>query len=471
MWLIEWIKTWNSYTDNGALTNESSLNSGLDLFFLAWASRNMSEKDITSMFSKVLAEDKNVALKILFWARDVRGWAWERRIFRIILKYIANKDRELFNKLLPYLAEYWRYDDLFFDSDILEFTIDYIKNLINQWDKNELWLLFKWLPREKSKNKKIARIISKKLSLSSKQYRKLLAKNSNTVEQAISSNQWESIEYSKIPSKAFNLYRNAFKRHDTDRFDRFIESVNNWDEKINAWAIFPTDIYRSSQGWGDRSSVVAQWNALPDYLNDEDILPVCDTSWSMSWEPMDVSISLWVYLSERSKWKFKDNFITFEWRPRLQSLSWDCVDRFQQIRRAWSDMSTNIQWVFDLLLSVAERDSLSQEDLPSKLLIISDMEFNVADNDYWGKIPKTNFQVIKDKFEKAWYRMPWLIFWNVNGRPWNVPVQASDRNVALVSGYSPSIVKSVLGWEDLTPMWVMMKTLNNERYEFIDKII
>lgn len=474
--LIDSLQTKTAFTDNWAVTNVSSLDSHLDMFFLAGASRNMTDSDIVALFSKAFAEDKNLALKILFWARDVRGWAGERRFFRVILKYLAEKDNINFNKLLSYVVEYWRWDDLFFDDNILDYTIDFIVNYIKSIDLDDKsnGLLFKWMPREKSKRKKVAVRLRKALGLGLKEYRKLLSENSSTVEQLISENKWSDVQYSGVPSKAFNLYRDAFKRHDESRFSQFIEKVSTWEETIKAGAIFPVDIYRSWVRGSDVKSIDAQWSQLPDYMNDENIMPVCDTSGSMTgwWNemaPIDVSVSLWVYLSERTKGKFKDHFITFEWKPKLQSLKGSVTDRFRQLKTCYSDMSTNIQWVFDLLLSVAKRDWLTDDDMPSKLLIISDMEFNYVDEGLFGVSSKTNFDVIREKYEASGYKMPWLIFWNVNGRPENVPVQKTDKNVALVSGYSPSIVKSVLGWEDLTPIGVMMKTVEN--YKFIDEVV
>lgn len=268
-----------------------------------------------------------------------------------------------------------------------------------------------------------------------------------------------------MPSKAFNLYKDAFKRQDENRFEAFLESVEEGTDSVKAWAIFPVDIYKS-RGW-DRKATVAQWNALPDYMNDENILPVCDVSDSMKWtslptQPMDVSVSLWVYLSERSKWIFKDAFITFSDTPKLQYLKWDCIDRFDQlIRSAWG-WSTDLQRVFELILTTAVRDNLPESEMPTKVMIISDMEFN-----YCGR--NTNLDEIKIQFEKAWYKIPWVIFWNVYWRIGNVPAQEDNTNVWLVSGYSPAIVRSVLWWEDFTPKGVMLKAL--EKYEFIDEVV
>ena len=321
--------------------------------------------------------------------------------------------------------------------------------------------------------KDVAIEIRKALSLSSKEYRKLLVNNSSTVENLLSEKKRDKIDYKSVPSKAFNLYRRAFLKNDKTRFESFLKSVEEWKEKVKADAIFPVDIYRSYIKWWNSKSINAQWNSLPNYLegNIENIMPVCDVSGSMWWlasnyggvKPIDVSISLWVYISERTKWPFKNHFISFCGEPKLQSINGSVTDRFNQIKNWSSDMSTNIQWVFDELLMVAVRDGIKEANMPHKLLIISDMEFNETNCE------TVNFDVIKEKYNKAWYKMPTIIFWNVNGRLDNVPAQKTDENVAIISGYSPSILKSVLWWEKNTPISVMLKTI--KAYSFIDNII
>ena len=463
--LLTGLQTWTSTTANGAVTNPTSLNECLDLFFLSGASRTMSKQEIVSMFSKAFNQDKSTALKILFWARDIRGGAWERRLFRIILSYLCHDHPDIYADILEYIAVYWRWDDLFFNEDITNHSMDYLKEVISKLEDK---LLFKWLPREKSTNKKIAQFIRGRLEMTPKAYRQMLSENSITIENQLCDNEWDEVEYKKVPSKAFNLYSAAFMKHDEERFTKFIEKVEEWETTINAGAIFPVDIYKSFTAGKATWPINAQWSALPDYMNDENILAVCDTSASMNWEPMDVSVSLGVYISERSKWIFKDHFITFEGQPKLQKVSGSPTDRFRQIQRTNSDCSTNIQWVFELLLKVAERDWLKQEDMPTKILIISDMEFNEASDPHRGGQPKTNFQAINEMYNESKYTRPQLVFWNVHWRLNNVPVQTEDNNTALVSGYSPSILTSILWGEDFTPMGVMLKTIS--KYTFIDKL-
>ncbi|MGI7299177.1 DUF2828 family protein, partial [Campylobacter coli] len=121
--------------------------------------------------------------------------------------------------------------------------------------------------------------------------------------------------------------------------------------------------------------------------------------------------------------------------------------------------TTDIQKVFDLILDTAVNNFMSQDELPSSLVILSDMEFDRASGD------KTNFEVIKDKFDRNGYNMPELVFWNINGRTKNVPVSKNEQGVCLVSGFSPSIVKSFLSG-NLEPEKIMLEIINNQRYDY-----
>ena len=468
--LIDSLNTGTTRTANGAVTNPTSKNDCLDFFFLAWAARNMNEQEVIWMFSRALNNDRTIALKILFWARDVRDWAGERRLFRILIQYLASTHEDMFRKILPFVKDYGRWDDLFYSKEILQYTIDYIVDNIKEFKD---WLLYKWLPREKSSNKEIALIIRNKLNLSPKAYRHMLAENSITVENQMCDKEWGSIEYKKVPSHAFRIYSSAFMIHDESRFTSFLNRVEEWNETINAWAIYPINLYRDFINGKPVKSINAQWSNLPEYMNDESILPVVDVSGSMTWTPMEAAISLWVYLSERTKWNFKDYFITFSSRPTLQKLSGKVTDRFVQLKRADWGMNTNLQATFKLILDVALRDNLKQSDLPDKVLILSDMEFDSCTNSYsWDNTnideDSSNLTFISNMFKASWYEMPKLIFWNLNWRTENIPAQQEEKNVALVSGFSPSIMEAVLWGKDFTPMWVMLTAL--EKYNFINKL-
>lgn len=455
--LIQALSTKDSFTANGAITHSTSLNAVLDLFFIAGASRTMEESVIRNMLTKAYAENKFLTLKVIFWAGDIRGGQGERRFLRIALRWLETYHNSVLEQLLQFVPEFNRWDSLF------ELSSDKSLQLIYKAlaDKNQLCA--KWMPRKKQYDN-FASKFRKRFGLTPKQYRQLIVENTNVVETQMCKKEWSEIEYKKIPSVAFSKYRKAWARNDGERFKQFIDDVNAGKQKIHASVIFPHDIYKSYKAGGDEASINAQWNCLPNYLenSEERILPVCDVSGSMSGTPMDISVSLGLYFSERNKSVFKDAFITFSEKPKLQHLKGNLTQRIQQLESADWGMSTNLASVFMLILNKAVENKLSNDDLPTMIVIISDMEFNMASKS------QTNFEFIDKAFAKHEYKRPSLIFWNVNGRENNVPVNKNDKNVALVSGCSPVTIKSILSAREITPVEVMMTALNDKRYDCLD---
>jgi hypothetical protein len=444
----------DSLTANGMMTNSTSLNSNVDLFFLAGASRNMSEKDIELLFQKAVVENPLVALKLMFWARDPRGGAGERRFFRICSKFLNNNYLSYLEKNIHLIPEYGRWDDIF------ELNSDAILPLIKESLDNENGLLAKWLPRQGE----FANKVRKFMKLNPKEYRKLIVGLSNTIEQKMCAKEWDAITYKSVPSCAMNKYRKAFYKNDENRFTEYISLVNEGKEEIKAGVLFPHQLYQAYKKGENKNAVEAQWKNLIDYManSEERIIPVCDVSGSMSGLPMDVSVSLGLYISERNRSIFKDAFITFSRRPKMQYLKGSLYERIRQLETADWDQNTDLEAVYNLLLSKAVENNLTEEDMPTKILIISDMEFDSATNR-----SDTAFSMIQRKYSEAGYNMPTIIFWNVNGRIGNVPANFKTKNVGLVSGFSPSILKSILQGSIDTPESLMLRTINSERYEAI----
>jgi hypothetical protein len=456
--LVNGCRQEDALTANGAVTNSTSLNSVLDLFFIAGASRTMSEKDIQKMLTKAWVEDKLLTAKVIFWAGDIRGGAGERRFFRIAIKWLSEQSDDVFTKNFKLVPEYTRWDNLFAFKDN-----GLVMNFIFQALKDKNGLLAKWLPRKKQYDN-FAAAFRSHFELSPEAYRKTIVALSKTIEQQMSKKNWTAIKYDSVPSVAFKKYRKAFFRNDETRFKSFLEAVEKGEKTIKAGAIFPHDIIKAYIGQYDHSAetkraIEAQWKCLPDYLADSDerMLPICDVSGSMSGMPILISVALGLYLSERNRSIFKDAFVTFSEHPTMEYLKGTVCQRIDQLQKAAWDMNTDLNAVFDLLLSKAVSNNLSAADMPTTLLIISDMEF-----DNCGHL--TNYKNIVEKYEAAGYVVPKIVFWNVNGREGNVPVACKTPNVGLVSGASPSIVRSVLSGETITPVSIMLRTLNTERY-------
>lgn len=471
--LIDALRQNNALTENGAVTHSTSLSACLDMFFVAGASRNMSEKDILALFNRACTENATLALKILFWARDCRGGAGERRFFKIIMSdlYRKYRDEDWFAKLSIYIPEYGTWKDFLGtqsskDHDVLS----YIDTSLEEHPNRNL--LAKWFPRRGP----WFVALHKHLGVSPKSLRRRLVDLTNVVETDMCSNKWEEIEYSKVPSVAMNKYRKAFFKHDEERMKQYITDVTSGNKKINASVLFPHQLYQAYMKDPNSPDLVkaitAQWDALPNYMEDttERILPVCDVSSSMIGLPMDVSIALGVYISERNKGIFANSFITFNRTPTLEVLSGDLSQRLDQLSRANWGGNTNLQATFDLILSKALAHNIPETEMPTKLLIISDMEFDACEEGPWGRgdSPKTNLQSIREKYAEHGYTMPEIIFWNVNGRLGNVPASKEDDKVGLVSGFSPALLKSILKGQVYTPEQLMLDTVDVERYSRIN---
>jgi len=472
--LLAAMQTNDVLTLNGMPTNSSSLNHCVNLFFQIGALRGQDKVRLINAFTKAFGENPLTAMKLLFWARDVRGGAGERQIFRDIVEYLAKNRKDSLSKNLHLISEFGRWDDLLVlvGTPLEKEALDLIAKGLA--DKNGL--VAKWMPRPNVSNrqKKIwAAAVRQHMGLSPKEYRKLLVENSNTVEQLMCANEWSAIQYSKLPSKAMSDLMKAFTKHDKERFAAYLESVNKGEAKINAGAVYPYDIVKNLR-FGDKSGANTQWNALPNYLegNKERFLPVVDVSGSMSCPAgnnpnvtcMDVAISLGLYISERNVGPFKDAFVTFSNNPKLQILNGNLQERFSQLSRAEWGMSTNVEAVFNLILQKAKSSNVPAEEMPTMILIMSDMEFNSGTSGNFGLSAQ---QMFEKMYAEAGYNMPKIVYWNIQAKSDNFPVHFDKNGVALVSGFSPSLLTNLLSGKDLTPMSMMLEVINSERYSVI----
>ena len=448
-------------TINGMKTNASSMNALVDLSFAIGASCG---KDMTKAFEKAIVANETLALRLLMWARDVRGGAGEREVVRKILTYMEKNHPAALERILPLIPEYGRFDDL------LVFQTQTFKEkayvIIGDALRAGNGLAAKWMPRKGP----IAVEIRNFFGMSPKQYRKSLVALTKVVEQDMCAKRWNMIEYSHVPSLAAARYQKAFNRNDPMGYAKYKSELATGEAKINANAVYPYDVIKSGKFGGDHAVMQAQWDALPRYIGDELVLPMCDVSGSMgcpvggngNLSCMDVCVSLGLYLADKNTGPFKDMFLTFSARPSLNVLKGDLRSKLRQLETADWGMNTNLHAAFDEVLRVAVRGKVKAADMPKYLLIMSDMEF-----DRCTQFDDSAMQMIQRKFEAAGYEVPKIVFWNLNARAGNVPVKYNMKNVALVSGFSPSIMTAVLGAKDMSPVSVMLETLNSERYAAI----
>lgn len=483
--MLNFLKNEASQTEtlNGATTYISSGKYCLDLFASVGASRNLDEKEIVKRFHRAFCEDKNLAMKILFYARDIRGGLGERKVFRTIIRNLPRTSRSALVKNIKYIPEYGRYDDLLeiidtsCKKEVMTFIKEQLQKDIANIETDEVSLLAKWLPSINATNTqtvKLGKRLAQCLNMSEKEYRQTLSKLRAKIK-IIENNLREkdySFDYSKQPSKAMFKYKKAFIRNDKERYEEFLNKVQFGAVKMNTGTLYPYDIARSIIRGGelsdeDKKSLDVTWNALPNYTKDENALVVVDGSGSMYWggnpQPIEVAQSLAVYFAERNTGLFKNHFITFSESPRLVEIKGD--DIYNKIRFCIGFnecANTNIQKVFELILKTATKNKLSQKDMPETIYIISDMEFDSCTVD----ANLTNFEYIKRKFNDKGYKLPKLVFWNVNSWQQQVPVKENEQGVVLVSGCIPKIFEMVMDGET-SPYKFMLDTINTERYERI----
>lgn len=482
-----------SVTENGAIGYRTSGKNLLDLNFKVSSLRNAKEDEIISLFMKAFYDDNNLAIKWLFYARDVREGLGERRLFRAIVRHLALNNPDAIKHLFDYIPLYGRYDDVLclIDTPHRDYVISMIKAqlLKDVEDKNDgksISLLAKWMPSINTSSKetvRLAKIIRDGLGLTDVRYRKLLSelrRYIDVVEVKMSSKKWEDINYSEVPSRANLVYNGAFLRNDEARRREFLSSLANGETKINASVLFPHDIvhkYVNNKGLTKDDGIEALWKAMPDIATGcENTIVVADGSGSMrasvggtEVSALEVANAIAIYFSERSVGEFKDKYITFSERPKLVNMS-NCKSLHSKIKVALlhSEVAdTNIESVFDLILTTAVDNNMSQSDIPKNVLIISDMEFNccaVTKNN--NRVDKRLFDVISNKYKEAGYLLPRLVFWNVCSRTGTIPVKENDCGVALVSGFSTNILKMVAS-NRTDPYELLVEQLMGERYSVI----
>ena len=454
-------------TDNGMITNPTSLNKCVDLFFSIGSMRGKSKDKVVNLFNEAYNENPLVASKILFWVRDVRSGAGERQTFRDVISFLTTNSPQTVRKNIGLIPEFGRWDDVLvlLGTELEDDMFSLIKTALSNGDG----LCAKWMPRKGV----VANKLRKLFRTTPKQYRKMLVGLTNVVESKMCAGDWESIEYSKIPSLAASRYQKSFNQNDNERYNEYKKSLQDGTAKVNAGAVYPYDIVKSINMGGDTIVSEKQWESLPNWMEGsvERILPVVDVSGSMGVEIggnpnlscMDVAVSLGMYISERNEGSFKDAFITFSNNPQLQYLTGSLSERLLQLRRAHWGMSTDLEAVFNLILHQAKMNNVPEGNMPTKILILSDMQFNQATRrDSLGAQ-----SMIEAMYEEAGYTKPNIIYWNLNAKGGNFPVEFDKNGTALVSGFSPSILKSLLGGKNMTPESIMMDTVNDDRYSVV----
>lgn len=490
-------------TENAAVAYETTGKYLLDFNFKLSQYRNLSVEEIKHDFAKVYFEDPMIATKFVFFVGDVRGGLGERKVFNSCIEWLAENKPEVVYKVIDYIPEYTRWDNLIklisSKNEVISKAVVYIignqlaKDIEDMAAGKSISLCAKWLPSINASSedtRALANIICHKLMITPKKYRKTLSalrKYLDVVEVKMSANEWDQIDYTKVPSLANLKYSEAFLNRDRERRIEFLESLKKGETKINASVSQPHEIVRKYYNqpycwWHEIKNIDTaleeMWKALPD-IYVEDSLIVRDGSGSMCCSVghnskttcIDVATALTIYCAEHNSNIWKDKFITFSSTPKFVDLSNCKTLRDKLIRCDKEDecSNTNIEATMRLILDTAIENNLSQEDMPRNIVIISDMQFDARRNSFnWNK---TLFEQIADDYVEAGYKLPKICFWNVCSRSFDtIPMQNNELGLVLCSGFSITNMNMFMSGE-INPYKVLLEQINNPRYNAIEHAI
>lgn len=488
-------------TENGAVAYETSGHALLDFNFALSVLRNATERQIREMYSKAFYENPHAAVKFLFWLRDCRGGAGERRIFRVCLMWLTETRPKIIQATLSLIPEYGRVDDIWqlLDTDLRDGVISLIRETVvhdrlAMTQGKPISLTFKWLPSSNASSretKRLAEIIQEGLGMTPRQYRKMLSAGReylDVVERKMSSSQWSDIKYEAVPSKANLIYRNAFMRHDEERRRAYLESLQKGETKINASVLQPHEIvgkyFTESGYWGVKvnpeiDSVLEElWKALPD-VTIGDTIVVEDTSGSMTSgygtdiRPIDVATALAIYMSEHNEGVWRDKIISFSTNPQLLDMS-NCDslrEKVAYIMDTAEVSNTDIEKTMLLILNTALANNCTQDEMPGTILILSDCQWDQMTRIRSKNPNKSLFDNLAREFEAHGYKLPKIVFWNLSGAVnRTIPIQQNDLGVILMSGFSVQLLNMAMS-SKVDPYEALLETINAPRYDAVEEAL
>lgn len=501
------------YTENGALAYNTTGSALLDFDFNTSSVRAKTPAEIAEDFTKAFYENKELAMRYMFFMGDIREGKGERHAFNSLLTFLDKEKPELLADVLDLIPEYGRWDEVvnLIDGNCGEAALKLIKDQLEEdLDSEHPSLLGKWLPSinaSSDETRRKAHKILKYLGYDYKTYRKTLSglrDKLNVVEKALAEKDTKKLDemQESLTSKQNFKYSKALMRNIPEERKKYFERVLKGEANFNVNVLEPHEIYyryrtESSSSYrhvAEDLSYEAMWKMLPNKVQDgKGVLVVRDGSGSMTCgipgtnkgEILDVASALTVYFAEHAQGGFHDKFITFSSRPQVIDLS-GCdtlADKMNYLYRFNDCSNTDVKSVFDLVLKTAKNNNMSQEELPNSILIVSDMQFDSA---LEGGLNETLFDTIRKEYEEAGYKLPRLIFWNVDSRGTTIPVIKNELGLVLLSGYSKNIMDMICADEfekevvkedgtvekvQLSPLEILVNKVMSERYDAVSDAI
>ena len=470
-----------TFTENGATALNSTGDACVDLCGSIGSLRSRSSTQIESMFIEAFQENKLAATKILVYSRDIRGGLGERRTFRILIKYLARNHPEAIIPNIDLIGVYGRYDDLYalvstsLENDMWAVMKKQLEeDIANFNDGKVISLLAKWIksPDASSKNtRKLGILTAQKMGYSVYDFKRILRKlrkHIEIVEAYMSAGRWDKIKYPEVPGRAMMIYKQAFRRHDNDRFSQYIQKALKGEAKINSKTLYPYDLVKSVLLHGsDDDTCEAQWRQLPNYVEPgTNAIVVADVSGSMfvnNRGPISSSIGLAIYFAERNIGAYRNLFMTFSSNPTVVRLQGETLAQKVRFMEGadWGG-STDLEAAFERVLEIALYNQVPPEQMVKSIIVISDMEIDVCISNHWDF-----YSHVKAKFESAGYKIPNVVFWNVNSRHDVFHADSNRPGVQICSGQSASTFKTLVNSIGMTPREMVISVISSERYDAV----
>ena len=473
----EWIReqATKTYTENGAAARNTTGEARLDLFATIGSLRRADPERIELLFAEAYQADPLFALKILFYVRDIREGLGERRVFRILLQYLAEYHPQAVIANLDLIGVFGRFDDWYcligtgVEDEMWSAMKQQLEaDLKNFQEGKSVSLLAKWIKTADSKNtetRKLGILTAQKLGYPVYNFKRIvrsLRKYIGVLEVKMSEGKWEEIVYPEVSGRAMMIYRNAFRKHDEKRFNQYLAKALEGKEKIHAETLYPYDLVEKvlyGRQWNQ--ALEAQWRQLPDYVAQEtNAIVIADVSGSMSGRPLATSIGLAIYFAERNRGAYHNLFMTFSQKPEFVSLRGETLlQKIKYVERTEWGMNTNLQAAFERVLETALDHDVLPEEMPKALIVVSDMEIDRCGDRNW-----MFYDHMKEKYEYCGYQLPNIIFWNVDSRNDIFHADSRRKGVQLYSGQSVTTFQNLLNNIDSTPVKSMEKVIESERY-------
>lgn len=474
-------------TENGAVALNTTGDAMLDLFSTIGALRGADEIRIQTKVAEAFAESPLLTMKCLFYARDIREGLGEREVFRIAIKYLADKHPEAIRANIGLFGEYGRWDDIYclvgtaVEGDMWKYVAKQLKeDMANCSAGKSVSLLAKWLKTadaSSEKTRKLGIYTAQKLGLPVYLYKRVvrkLRKYIDVTERKMCAKKWDQIDYSAVPARASKIYRKAFERHDENRYKQFIQKVNTGEAKINASTLYPYDLIEqyaiATSYWGmdwnkkEDATIEALWKNLPNYVQPgTNAVVIADTSGSMIGRPMNSAVGLAIYFAEHNTGAYHNLWMNFSSNPSWQRLKGETLlQKLKSIDMSNWGASTNLERAFELILYTAISNKVSNDEMPKSIIVISDMEIDCCGNRDW-----TFYDKMKAKYASFGYIIPQVIFWNVDSRHDVFHADNTRKGVILCGGQSTTTFKTLINTVGMTPREYMLKVLNSERYNAV----